>query len=166
MSLHSERVLQGYNPAFLRMVKAKRKAERARQIEERRRELAAMVKVEEPAIVVAPVPVVKPANTVVRRDPIEVKIRRLTGAGPKFIRIAARICRVFDAQPSEVFSRRRNREIALVRQAICYWLCRLTPFSLPQIGRMIGIDHTSVLHNRDAYVVKRRAQGRYLRPAR
>ena len=67
----------------------------------------------------------------------------------------------------DLLSRRRFKKAALARQAVCYWAYRRTELSLPQIARkMGGRDHTTVLHSVRAYVAKRAAQGRTLRPAR
>jgi chromosomal replication initiation ATPase DnaA len=84
-----------------------------------------------------------------------------------FREIELRACRLFNAKPSEIHSRRRHSEIVFVRQFVMYWARRLTPLSLPQIGRLLGgRDHTTVLHGCERYVSKRAAQGRTLRPAR
>lgn len=81
--------------------------------------------------------------------------------------IEARACKLFKVKPVELYSIRRNREIAFARQFICYWARRLTPLSLPQIGRLLGgKDHTTVLHGCKVYVEKRKAMKRNLRAAR
>jgi chromosomal replication initiation ATPase DnaA len=81
--------------------------------------------------------------------------------------IEKRLCRVFNVTRAELQSTRRHREIVLVRQAIMYWTCRLTKRSLPEIGRsMGGFDHTSVLHGKRVYPVKRAKMGRTLRAVR
>lgn len=84
-----------------------------------------------------------------------------------FRRIEVRACRVFGVSIMELRSARRNRRVSLARQFIYYWATRLTPMSLGQIGRLIGgRDHTSVLHGRDVYPVKRAKMGRNLRAVR
>lgn len=81
--------------------------------------------------------------------------------------IEARACKLFGVTRNEIRSRRRHQRVVLPRQFIAYWCCRLTSLSTPQIGRLMGgRDHTTILHGRDAYVVKRHAMGRTLRPAR
>lgn len=81
--------------------------------------------------------------------------------------IETRLCRAFRITRTELHSRRRNRRVVLARQAIMYWSCRLTLHSLPEIGRkMAGLDHTTVLHGRNAYPKKRAKQGRFLRPVK
>ena len=47
--------------------------------------------------------------------------------------------------PDEVLSQRRTRRIAYGRQELMAELRRLR-YSLPEIGRMLGKDHTTVLH--------------------
>jgi len=84
-----------------------------------------------------------------------------------FRQIEAAICRATKVTRKELRSNRRHRYVVLARQAVAYWTCRLTKFSLPQIGRLMGgLDHTTVLHSKTAYVAKRRRMGRTLRPAR
>lgn len=81
--------------------------------------------------------------------------------------IERRACKLFNVTRSEIYSGRRHSDIVFVRQFIAYWAARLTPHSLPQIGRLMGgKDHTTVLHNRDKYPVKRAKMGRKLRAAR
>lgn len=81
--------------------------------------------------------------------------------------IERRACKLFDVTRAEIYSSRRHADIVFVRQFIAYWAARLTPHSLPQIGRLMGgKDHTTVLHNRDKYPEKRSRMGRVLPPAR
>lgn len=80
--------------------------------------------------------------------------------------IARRICYWTGVSEAEVFSPRREVRIVLVRQAIAYWACRLTSKSLPEIGRILGRDHTTLIHGKRAYVAKRKAMRRNLREAR
>lgn len=81
--------------------------------------------------------------------------------------IERRACKLFDVTRSELYSIRRNKELVFVRQFVAYWSARLTPLSLPQIGRLMGgKDHTTVMHNRNKYVQKRALMGRVLPPAR
>lgn len=78
-------------------------------------------------------------------------------------RIEARTLKLFGIKRAELRGPRRDRKLCFARQFHTYWCCRLLPWlSLPQIGRRMGRDHTTVLHNADAYVKKRKAMGRYL----
>lgn len=81
--------------------------------------------------------------------------------------IMKRICRALKVSRVDIMSARRNAPVAFARQAIYYWACRRTTLSLPEIGRKVGgFDHTTVLHGKRAYPIKRAAQGRYLREVR
>ena len=75
--------------------------------------------------------------------------------------------KLFRVTRSELNSNRRNRELVFARQFIMYWACRLTHLSLPQIGKLMGgRDHTTAMHGRNTYPVKRAKMGRTLRPVR
>ncbi len=93
-----------------------------------------------------------------------------SGAEPTpelYARIERRICSVFHVTPKEIRSHRRNKEIMLARQAVMYWVVRLTGYSYPKIGKIMGErDHTSIMHGVTAYRQKRKKMGRYLRKAR
>lgn len=150
----------GYNPEFLKRVHERQRLERERRAAERELELrrqrieqARLVSIEE---------------ATAKRLATQKAICRVSACGgPQFLRIATRICLALDVSPAELFApTRRNTKMALARHAICYWAARLTDLSYPRIGKALGRDHTTVLHGKDAYVEKRRAQGRYLRPAR
>lgn len=80
--------------------------------------------------------------------------------------ILRRIGKAFGLTPKEVLSDRREKRIVLARQAVMYWCSRLSLRSLPQIGRLMHRDHTTIMHGRRVYVEKRAAMGRTLRPAR
>lgn len=43
--------------------------------------------------------------------------------------------------------RTRRREVCEARQVACFILRRDTDFSLERIGRLLGIDHSSVVHS-------------------
>jgi chromosomal replication initiation ATPase DnaA len=81
-------------------------------------------------------------------------------------RIAVRICKVFGITHKELTSHRRNPRLVLCRQAIAYWACRRTNRSLPQIGKYLCRDHTTLIHSKGAYPVKRAAMNRNLREVR
>lgn len=57
------------------------------------------------------------------------------------------VCVAFEISKEEIDSRRRQRRLVIPRH-IAMWLCsKLTPMSLPQIGRAFGgRDHTTVIH--------------------
>lgn len=57
------------------------------------------------------------------------------------------VCAAYGIERMDVLSQRRAALVSRPRQVICYLAKRLTPRSLPEIGRMIGgRDHTTVLH--------------------
>lgn len=85
----------------------------------------------------------------------------------QYARIERRLCAVFHVTPNEIRSHRRSKEIMLARQAVMYWAVRLTGYSYPKIGRIMGgRDHTSIMYGATAYRKKREKMGRYLRKAR
>lgn len=49
----------------------------------------------------------------------------------------------------ELVSRRRTGHFILPRQIAMYLCTALTPRSLPEIGRLFGRDHTTIMHARD-----------------
>lgn len=78
--------------------------------------------------------------------------------------IINRACRVFRVSKVELKSARRSQFLVLARQFVMYWTCRLTMLSLPMIGKRLGDkDHTTVMHGRDSYPIKRVRDGRTLR---
>lgn len=80
--------------------------------------------------------------------------------------IIRRICKALKVTHLNLASGRRDARTALARQAVFYWAVRRTCLSLPQIGRQMGRDHTTVLHGKRVYVEKRAAMGRKLRPVK
>lgn len=101
-----------------------------------------------------------------RREEVEVEMAGLAG-DMRLLVVAKRLCRVFGITLVELRSDRRSAGIMLARHAFCYWACRLTCKSMPQIGRFLGNrDHTTIMHGRDAYIEKRACMGRTLRKAR
>jgi hypothetical protein len=102
-----------------------------------------------------------------RQAAIEYRRKHFGGHGShSFATIERRICQALRVSRLEIRSNRRTKEIAFARQAVMYWAVRMTGLSLPEIGRLMGKDHTSVLHGRDVYPAKRKAMGRYVRPLR
>lgn len=80
----------------------------------------------------------------------------------------ARILRAFSRYTGfsidDLKSRRRHADLALVRQACCYWMVRRTRSSFPEIARFLGNrDHTTILHSVKVYPAKRAQMGRHLR---
>lgn len=107
----------------------------------------------------------KEANEAIRRA--NEALRKFNSTGRSIEQITFSICTVFKISRSELLSNRRNRHVVLARQAIMYWSMRLSKLSSPEIGRRLGgMDHTTVLHGKDAYVEKRKAMGRNLRKVR
>lgn len=86
--------------------------------------------------------------------------------GRTFRRIEDRAMKVFGVTHAEIMSHRRDQHIVAVRQFIAYWAVRLTDFSLPSIGRLMGKDHTTILHSKRQYPERRAKMGRYLRQVR
>jgi len=144
----------GYNPEFAKAVLAKREhAERLKHTNMLLRE-AAQAKVEIEA---------KKAKR------IDIPFRELMAMIPRttFQKIERRAILVFGIRSIHIKGQSRKRDVVLARQFICYWACRRTAFSLPQIGRLLGgRDHTTVLHSVSAYRAKRKRMGRNLPPAR
>ena len=57
------------------------------------------------------------------------------------------VCRHYRLPRIEMVSMRRAREVARPRQVAMYLSKRLTPLSLPNIGKIFGDrDHTTVIH--------------------
>lgn len=152
------RVPSMYNPKFVKSVREKRRLEALHRRLERHGEAAEAASIRKGLL--AEQIVIKPRE-LTRQERV-----KLASAGPLFRRVVMRFCRVFGVYPSEIFSRRRHKRMALVRFAICYWMCRLSKLSTPQIGKLMERDHTSVLYAKAKYTEHRKAQGRYLRPAR
>ena len=97
--------------------------------------------------------------------------RELKAAGfryrPTVADIERKAAKLFGVSKKDLHSYRRYREIVFARQFVMYWAVRLTPLSLPQIGRLMGNrDHTTVLHGSDSYPEKRAKMGRHLRRVR
>jgi len=78
--------------------------------------------------------------------------------------IVHRIARAPGVLPAQIMGNGRSRDVTFARQAVMYWTARRSGRSLVEIGHILQRDHTSVLHGKRAYVRKRAAQGRKLRP--
>jgi len=75
-------------------------------------------------------------------DLLEASQRRVT-----IDEIQRRVCDHFDIRHNDLVSARRARVVARPRQIAMYLAKRLTPRSLPEIGRKFGgRDHTTVIH--------------------
>lgn len=85
---------------------------------------------------------------------------------PTVSRIIERACIVFNVFPSEINGPSQVRRIVLARWFVCYWASRITPYSYPQIGRLLGKDHTTVLNGKLQYRKRRAEMGRHLKEAR
>lgn len=86
---------------------------------------------------------------------------------PTVADIERKAIKVFGVLKKDLHGNRRYREIVFARQFVMYWAVRLTPLSLPQIGRLMGDrDHTTVLHGSNSYPEKRAAMARNLRRVR
>lgn len=91
----------------------------------------------------------------------------LNGLLPKARKVVERIARATKVRPSVILGHNRIPQACFARQAVIYWLSRLTNWSSVEIGkRMGGFDHSTILHGKKAYVSKRKAMGRTLRRAR
>lgn len=93
--------------------------------------------------------------------------RRYNGHIKSLEDIARMICVALNVRKIDLISHRRTKRVAFARQAVCYWACRLTAHSLPEIGKFLGgRDHTTVLHGTNVYPDKRAAMGRHLKKVR
>lgn len=61
----------------------------------------------------------------------------------RVVRAVAHACELHDAV---LYSRRRDQPAARARQVACYILRTYCGMSLPEIGRVVKRDHTTVLH--------------------
>lgn len=94
-------------------------------------------------------------------DEAMAQVRRLTG-GDVARRIMIRACRLFKLRLEDIKSHRRPHRLIFARQFVMYWMIRRTGLSLPQIGRLLNRDHTTLIHGRRAYIAKRAGMGRHL----
>lgn len=66
---------------------------------------------------------------------------------PTIREIQVAVCKHYGVKLSELLSKRRTADIVGPRQVAMFLCKRLTPHSLPQVGRRFGgRDHTTVLH--------------------
>jgi len=74
------------------------------------------------------------------------EIQAMLPKQPRVIDILCATADHFGMRKMEILSHRRHRAIVLPRQVVMYLSRELTNRSLPEIGRLLGRDHTSVLH--------------------
>jgi hypothetical protein len=79
--------------------------------------------------------------------------------------VVAEVCAKHSVPIRAVMSQRRQKELVKARQEICWRLREETTWSLPQIGRFLGRDHTSILHSCRAYEATLRGET-YVVPAK
>lgn len=60
-------------------------------------------------------------------------------------------CRKLDVVPSCVFSKNRRWHVARARSAICWYLRVTFKLSYPQIGKLLGRCHKTIMHNYRAF---------------
>jgi hypothetical protein len=66
---------------------------------------------------------------------------------PSIREIQTAVCKHYGVKLSEMLSKRRTADIVRPRQIAMFLCKKLTPHSLPQLGRRFGSrDHTTVLH--------------------
>lgn len=77
---------------------------------------------------------------------IAAELDRLDATDETCAGIIARAARLYDVEPDDVFGGNRHRRPTLARHAACWMLRNHAGLSLPRIGDVLGIDHTTVLH--------------------
>lgn len=70
---------------------------------------------------------------------------------PRLRDILAETANAFGLSVGDLRGKSRCRSIAWIRQAYCYEAYSYGRWSMPQIGRTINRDHTTVLHSVRAY---------------
>lgn len=173
-----------YNPKWLAKVRAKQRAEakrkRKQEMEAARRKAIAE-KIEDArkadaAIIAAKAEVERLQRKVAEQQHAIIRLeadRACSGHAPirrrrrfTYAEIEARACLLFNCREVDIRGDRRSADVVLARQFVMYWSARLTSLSSAAIGRLMGRDHTTVLHGKRIYVEKRAVMGRSLRVAR
>lgn len=72
--------------------------------------------------------------------------RKIGGVTATFANLVKVVADVFEIDANDLLSQRRAREYARPRQALCALLKEYTRKSLPDIGRLMNRDHTTVMH--------------------
>ena len=80
--------------------------------------------------------------------------------------IKRRVCKALKVSHLALMSESREEKVVMAKHAVFYWAARRTGHSIAQLGRMMGKDHTTVLHGMKVYPKKRAKMGRTLRDAR
>ncbi len=171
----------GYNPAFVRALRDRRKeaeltekrrlaaiyraqrselleeqavrsaAERARRNAAEQAELHAMLSRQEDDLLAA----TAQADLLQRQ-----KKRR---GRERLRRIEARAMRLFGVTLSELHGHGKARRLAFPKHFVRYWASRLAGMSALEMGRcMGGKDHSSIIHSLKVYPVMRAKMGRHL----
>jgi hypothetical protein len=74
------------------------------------------------------------------------RLPRVRTGKEKADRLLRLICRLHNVRREDVLSDRRSGGLVSARHHYIWALYRFTVWSMPQIGRLVGRDHTSVLH--------------------
>lgn len=137
-----------YNPEFVRRVHEKRRANR---VPEDATQKAAMAKQNELRK---------------RRMAAKAVAGRFRTESKSLQKIVRRICGALRVPPDAIFRHDQRTRPSLARQAVAYWMCRRTDLTVGQVGRLMKRDWSTIRSARAAYVEKRAAMGRTLRPVR
>lgn len=143
-----------YNPDFVRRVYQKRRAE-ADRLRAAREPMESLRKSE-----------AKQNELRERRIAAKEIAGRFRAESKSLQKIVRRICGALRVSPADIFRHDQRTVPSLARQAVAYWMCRRTDMTPGQIGRLLKRDWTTIRTSRKAYVRKRKAMGRTLRPAR
>lgn len=76
----------------------------------------------------------------------------MTGSEPASVtvdRILEKVSQKYGVSVEDIKSRKRTKEIALVRHRSVYIIRKLTDLSLPAIGKLFGRDHTTIMSSLD-----------------
>lgn len=114
------------------------------------------------ALVIDAEPIAAPAEIIQRQKEArlrlmgEVKPKQVRGLIPEPVKIPAfpmirdivqRVATHYGMEPMDIISRRKQPKVVTARHVAMYLARKLTPRSLPEIGRHLGnFDHTSVLN--------------------
>lgn len=79
--------------------------------------------------------------------------------------VVAEVCDKHNVAVNDVMSLRRSKSIVAARHEVCWRLREETNWSMPQIGRFMGRDHTSVLYGCRCYDAFLRGET-YVQPAK
>lgn len=148
------------NPAFVRRVQEKRRAEN-KTVQSLEMQLAAALK--HLGQLKMEVSILRASASAEVREEADEAMDRVRFRHT-FALIEKRAARLFHVNKEEIRGAGKTGMVVLARQFIYYWCKRLTRLSSPQIGRLMGgRDHSTVLHGLMAYQVKRRRMNRVLR---